>query len=142
MADKDLHTLIRIRKWDVEEKQRALGVLLRREGDVLAAQAALFDELAQEKAFVASAEPAQRLTFAAYLKHWDLRRENIEKALAEVRRLIDEAREELAEAYRGLKTFEVTQDVRDAAAAVETDRLEQIELNEIGLTLHRRRAQG
>jgi len=141
MADKDLHTLIRVRKWDVEEKQRALGVLLRREGDVLATQAALFDELAREKAFVSQAQPVQRLTFAPYLKQWDLRRENVEKALAEVRRLIDEAREELAEAYRNLKTFEVTQEARDAAAVAESERLEQIDLNEIGLTLHRRRAQ-
>ena len=27
MAPKDLHTLIRIRKWDVDEKQRAVGAL-------------------------------------------------------------------------------------------------------------------
>ena len=48
MADKDLHTLIRLRKWDVDEKQRLLAVLLQQEEAVLARQAALEDEVARE----------------------------------------------------------------------------------------------
>ena len=34
-AAKDLHTLIRLRKWDVDEKQRAVAALLRREEAIL-----------------------------------------------------------------------------------------------------------
>jgi flagellar export protein FliJ len=139
MVTKDLHSLIRIRKWDVEEKQRALAALLRREEAVLDAQAALAAEMEREKAYVAKAETPQR-TFAAYLERCDQRKEQIASALAEVRRLIEEAREELAESYRRLKTFEVTQEAREEAEAKEEDRREQMELDEIGLTLHRRKA--
>ena len=31
MPAKSLHTLIRLRKWEVDEKQRALGLLIREE---------------------------------------------------------------------------------------------------------------
>jgi flagellar export protein FliJ len=74
------------------------------------------------------------------LDRCDARKQEMAAALAEVRRLIDEAREELAEAYRRLKTFEVTQEARALAEEQEANRLEQMDLDEIGLTLHRRRA--
>jgi hypothetical protein len=56
----------------------------------------------------------------------------------EVRRQIAAAQDVLAESYRRLKTFEVTQKQRDLAVAQEAERLETIEFNEIGLNLHRR----
>ena len=141
MATKDLHTLIRIRKWDVDEKQREAAVLMRREEAILAAQKELAAEMAREAAFVSAAEVIETFTFSAYLARCDVRKEEMAQALIEVRRLIEEARDELAEAYRRLKTFEVTQERRDLAEEQETNRLEQIDLNEIGLNLHRRAGQ-
>jgi flagellar export protein FliJ len=137
-AAKDLHTLIRVRKWDVDERQRALGALLRREEAIIAAQHDLVREIAAESAFVGQAEVIETFTFSAYLKRCDQRREELDKALAAVRQEIEAARDELAEAYRALKTFEVTQEMRDDAEEKELDRLEQLDLNEIGLNLHRR----
>ena len=139
MAAKDLHTMIRIRKWDVDEKQRALGVLLRREESIIDGQKALDAEMKRESVLVGKAEVTQRFTYSAYLARCAVRKEEMAAALVEVRRLIDEAREELAETYRRLKTFEVTQEARDEAEAKEEDRLEQMDLDEIGLTLHRRK---
>ncbi len=141
MAKKDLHTLIRLRKWDVDEKQRALAVLLRQEEDVIERQAALETEVENEIAFTATLPADQRGTLAAYLKRCDDFRQRLLEILAEVRRQIAAAQSELAEAYRRLKTFEVTQEARDAAAAAEENRQEVIELNELGLELHRRKVQ-
>ena len=141
MPNKDLHTLIRIRKWDVDEKQREVAILMRREEAILAAQDDLKREMAQEAEFVGQAEVIQTtFTFSAYLARCDLRKATMAAALIEVRRLIEEARDELAEAYRRLKTFEVTQEQRDAAEEIELNRLDTIELDEIGLNLHRRAA--
>jgi len=138
---KDLHTLIRMRKWDVDEKQRAVGVLLRREEAILAAQNDLASEIEQEKTFVGQAEVIETtFTFSAYLGRCHVRREQLAQALMEVRRLIDEAREELAGAYRQLKTVEVTQEQRDTAEEKEDARRENLELDEIGLNLYRRAA--
>jgi flagellar FliJ protein len=48
------------------------------------------------------------------------------------------ARDELSDAYRRLKTFEVTKEQRDEAEALEESRAEQGELDEMGIELHRR----
>src|ERR1700744_2385219 len=97
MATKDLHTLIRMRKWEVDEKQRAVGVLMRREEGILNAQQELAAEMAREAAFVGRAQVTETFTFAAYLKRCDERKEVMAKALTEVRRQIEEARDELAD---------------------------------------------
>jgi flagellar protein FliJ len=139
MAKKGLHTLIRVRKWDVDEKQRAVGLLLRDEEKIQEFQTALAREIEEEKALVGQSAPDQRMTFEPYLQRCKQRRNNLEAALILIRRKIEEAREELAEAYRRLKTFEITQDQRDTAEEKEENRVEQITLDEMGIDLHRRK---
>ena len=139
MAAKDLHTLIRLRKFEVDERQRAVATLLRREEAILAAQRALAEEIEREKAFVTQAEVPETFTFSAYLERCEERRQEMDNALVEARKLIEDARDQLADAYRRLKTFEVTQEQRDEAEEKEFNRREQIDLDEIGLNLHRRR---
>ena len=141
MAKKDLHALIRLRKWEVDEKQRGLAVLLRQEESVMERQAALEAEIWREVAFTAEAPTEQRFTFSAYLSRCGVYREQLGAMLQDVRRRITAAQEELAEAFRRLKPFEETQKMRDTEDEKETGRLEQIELDEIGLTLYRRRDQ-
>ena len=139
MARDDLHTLIRLRKFEVDERQRAMAVLLRREEAVLTGLNALAEEKASESAFMEQAGIWEGSTFTAYLEHWELRRTQFAQALQEVRHQIEQARDELSAAYRRLKTFEITKDVRDEAEQLEERRMEQIELDEMGLELHRRR---
>jgi flagellar export protein FliJ len=123
----------------VDERQRAVAVLLRREEAILVAQRDLALEIEREKTFVGQADVFETMTFSAYLDRCEERRAEMANALAEVRKLIEEARDELAEAFRRLKTFEVTQEMREEAEEKEFNRLEQIELDEIGLNSHRRR---
>jgi len=139
MARDDLQTLIRLRKFEVDERQRAMAVLLRREESVLAGLDALAQEKASETAFTEEAGIWEGSTFTAYLEHWDLRRSQFMQALQEVRHQIENARDELSAAYRRLKTFEITKDLRDEAELLEESRAEQTELDEMGLELHRRR---
>jgi flagellar export protein FliJ len=139
MVKKDLHTLIRLRKWDVDEKQRTLGQLLRQEESVIERQRDLEAEIAAEITFTSGLPADQRGTLSAYLKRCDEFREKLRALLTEVHRQIAAAQNELAESYRRLKTFEVTQEARDAAETAEENRLEQIELNDIGLELYRRK---
>jgi len=140
MAKKGLHTLIRVRKWDVDEKQRAVGALLRDEEKIIEFQQALEREITEEKALAGASGVAERLTFQPYIQRCRQRRNNLEAALILIRRKIEEAREELAEAYRRLKTFEITQEQRDTAEEKEELRVEQIGLDEMGIDLHRRKA--
>lgn len=135
---KDLHNLIRLRKWDVDERQRTLAVLLRHEEEVIARQNALEAEVAAEIAFANEAPVELRGTLSGYLARSDEMRERLALALREVRIRVAHAQEELAASYRRLKTFEVTQENRDKVEAAEESRREDINLNEIGLNLFRR----
>ncbi len=135
----DLATLIRLRKFEVDERQRAMAVLLRQEEAVLAGINAITREKEAEAAFMSDAGIWEGSTFTAYLQHWQTRRAQFNEALGYVRTQIEEARDELSEAYRRLKTFEITQEQRDEAEGLEKSRLEQIELDEMGLELHRRK---
>ena len=139
MADSDLDTLIRLRKFEVDERQRAMAVLLRQEEAVLAGLDSLSNEKAAETAFMEQAGIWEGSTFSAYLEQWEVRRSQFMAALEHVRVKIEEARDELSVAYRHLKTFEITQEQREEAEELEENRLEQIELDEMGLELHRRK---
>lgn len=139
MPRDDLQTLIRLRKFEVDERQRAMAVLLRREEAIVSGLDALVEEKRAESAFMESAGIWEGSTFTAYLEHWEQRRQQFLQALEQVEALIEQAREELSDAYRRLKTFEITQEMRDDEEEREENRLEQIDLDEIGLQLHRRK---
>jgi flagellar FliJ protein len=140
VAKKDLHNLIRLRKWDVDEKRRALGTLLRHEEAVIERQNAHEADIRAELEFTNNAPVELRGTLSAYLARADEMRGRLAEALREVQARVAHAQNELAEAYRRSKTLEVTQANRDKADELEENRLEEIELNEIGLNLFRRRA--
>ena len=142
MPAKSLHTLIRLRKWEVDEKQRALGLLIREEEGVLDRQRQLEDGLVRERQVTSAADPMLRSTLEPFVRRCMQRREELDRMLFDVRKRVAAAQAELADAYRRLKTFEITQKARDVATEKEENRLEQIGLDEMGLTLHRRRASG
>ena len=137
---KDLHNLIRLRKWDVDEKRRALAAMLRHEEAVVERQNALEAEIKAEMAFAAAAPVELRGTVPGYIARCEEMRARLAEALREVQVRVAYAQDELAEAYRRSKTLEVTQANRDKEEALEEARREELDLNEIGLNLFRRRA--
>ena len=141
MVKKDLQSLIRLRKWEVDEKQRGLAVLLRKEEAIIERQVALEEEIRREVAHTSEVPAEQQFTFAAYLERCGGYREELEDTLNEVRRLGEVAQEELSEAFRQLKPIEETQKLRDVEGEKQESRQEQEDLDEVGLNLNRRRKQ-
>lgn len=133
----DLHTLIRLAEWTVDEKRRALAALHAQEDQLIALLRTLEQQLATEQAQVRT-NMAQAVTWSAFYDHHRKRRDTTENQLAEVRRQIEAARDDLGEAYRELKSFETAQAARDRKAREERDRKERIFLDEIGQQRHRR----
>lgn len=140
MAKKDLHSLIRLRKWDVDEKRRGLATLLRHEESVIERRNALEVEIRAEMNFASKAPIELRGTLPGYLARCDEMRGRLAEALREVQARVAHAQDELAESYRRSKTLEVSQANRDKVEALEENRREEIDLNEVGLNLFRRRA--
>jgi flagellar FliJ protein len=135
---KHLKALIRLNKWHVDERRRELGILLAKELEIEEWLVRLDEELHEEQKVAAASEVAS-FTYGGYARHYILRREEGRANLAAVQREILAARDRLADAYRELKTFEITQATRERREREEASQREQKILDEVGLNLHRRR---
>lgn len=140
-AAKGLKTLIRLSKFNVDEKRRTLTALQNREDQVLAEIRSAEMRLAYEQKMAQDNPSTVGFAFPNFYRAWTQKRMALEQALMAVRQQIETARDELAEAFREQKTYEVTQANREKREREEADRKEQIFLDEVGLTMHRRKEQ-
>lgn len=136
---KGLKTLIRLSKFSVDEKRRVLTALQTREDQIIEEIRQGEEQLRHEQHLAAEDATGIGFSYGAFQNAWMRRRDLMHQALAAVRADIEKARDELAEAFRELKTYEVTQANREKREREELDRKEQIFLDEIGLNMHRRK---
>ncbi len=130
---KSLRSLIRLHDWDVDEKRRALAEFLGQIAVLEARARRLEEDLVKEQKAAAETPGEAGLYYGNYADAVIQRREQLAKAAAEVEGQITEARETLREAYRQLKKYETAQANRDAREETEANRLEQMDLDEIGI---------
>ena len=130
---KDLHNLIHIHEWEVDEKRRKLGELLRLLDNLEAQSVALEEELVREQRIAEQSPEEAGYLYCEYAEIVIERRERIRQSIEQMEHSIAEAREELRESYIDLKKYEVAQENRDRRVELERNRREQIELDEVGL---------
>lgn len=140
MAKKSLKTLIRLSKWAVDDCQRILSTLFARETELLAAIDAHHRLLEQERAVAAADATGVGRIFSHFLIPWKAHLGDLHRVLGEVRVMIAQAQDDLAEAYRQQKSREEVQAVRDDREQEETARKERADLDEIGLNQFRRKS--
>ena len=138
MAGKDLKPLIRVHKFELDEKQRKLGNLLRFEQALQNRKILLAKRFVEEEQ-AANSNSVAALTFGAYVDWHIEENKRVDRALEENRQEILLMRDEIIEAYQELKTLEITQENRDKRELAELERKTNAMVDEIGLTLHRRR---
>lgn len=136
---KGIRTLIRLAKFNVDEKRRVLVALQDREEEIIAAIAAHDQQLKVEQQVASEDSTGAGFYYGAYADWYLKRRAEMEGMLAAVRQQIEIARDDLAEAFREQKTYEITQANREKREREEADRKEQIFLDEVGQTQHRRK---
>lgn len=136
---KGLKTLIRLSKFNVDEKRRVLTALQTREDHIIEEIRQGEAQLKEEQRLAAADATGVGFVYGAFQRAWMKRRDLMHQALAAVRRDIEKARDDLAEAFRELKTYEITQANREKREREEADRKEQVFLDEVGLNIHRRK---
>ncbi|MEI6558809.1 MAG: flagellar FliJ family protein [Rhodospirillaceae bacterium] len=134
----DLRPLIRFHKWQLDEKQRALAELRNHEDRILADSARLEEEIKAEQR-TAGSNYEVAFGYGAFARAAIGRRQLFARALAEVRDRIALAAEDLAEAFREVKTYELAQEERDKRLAEERRHKENLTLDETAQIGHRRR---
>lgn len=137
---KSLDTIIRLHKWKLDERRRALGELQALSDQLAAEIARLEGELEREKA-IAAGTPASSVDFAGYLKAMLTRRAHLQTSLRHVDKQIAASQDEIANAFADLKRFELAKADRDRRALVKQRRIETARFDEIALEGYRRRRQ-
>jgi flagellar export protein FliJ len=135
----DLDTLIRLRKWSVEERQRELAALVAREEQLIAYGRELERQLVREGEVAREDPTLAGFMFGSFAEDHKKRRERLAVTIAAVRKEVEDARERLAAAFRERKTMEEVQKGRATRERVEADRTEQSELDEVAANQFRRR---
>ena len=123
----------------MDEKRRKLAELQRLEDELRGQITNLEEQLKIEQKAAAENPGEAGLTYANYAKQVMVRRENLEDSLSQMSHVILSAREDLAESYRELKKYEAVQRNREQRERDEQNRLEQSVLDEVGLSMHRKR---
>lgn len=139
MAKGDLHNLIRLGEWQVDEKRRQLGQLLKVLDDLEERARRLEQELIEEQRVAARDPSGAGYLYGNYAEAVIERRERLKESIARAEAEVARARDELREAYRDLKKYEIAQRNRDQKAAAERARKEQMVLDELGLQGYRTR---
>ncbi|MBL4615888.1 MAG: flagellar FliJ family protein [Magnetovibrio sp.] len=135
----NIKNLIRLHEWTVDEKRRKLGELLRLQGELEDQVKQLEEDLVREQHAAASDPTLAGLTYGAYAKKVIQRRENLQESIDQMEMVIGHAQDELSEAYRELKKYEIVDRNRQRRHEQQQDRREQIMLDEIAINQHRRK---
>lgn len=132
---KGLDSMIRLQKWQVDEKRRQLADLEAMRADLVRRREGLRAEVAREQK-AADAQVVQ-FAFATYVRDALGRLETLRESTEEVDRAIEVMQDELADAFRALKKYEVAEARHAARAQEEANRRDQIATDEMALNMFR-----
>lgn len=134
----DLSALIRLHKYELDEKRRGLTVLYTELAALEKERQRIEAELAVETASV-DMEGGVAFTYASYAERMRKTCEKIEEAEAQLEIRIQSAKDSMMETFGELKKFEMTQAERQRLEEEERAFKESAMLDEIGLETFRRR---
>lgn len=134
---KGLETLVRMHRWQLDEKRKTVNELERLRDGLIAQGGKLEGELEAEKR-AASGSPEASRTLAAYIGQMLERQAKLEQSIKEVELQLDAANADLAETFREYKKHETVLTNRIRRAREEADKRQQLALDEMALQGHRR----
>jgi flagellar protein FliJ len=134
---KSRETLIRLKKFQVDEKRRRVAQIEAMVADFDRMANDLDREVANEERRAGISDPAH-FAYPTYARAARTRRENIVTSANELKGQVDAAKIELEIAFEDLKKVEILQDREVAAEKAEDLRREQMELDRIGSRMRMR----
>ena len=136
-----LETLIRLHRWQVDERRRQVAELEALAEKLRQELVKLAEERAREQV-AAGANLLTRHVYPGYIRRALQRQKTLEQSLAEAEQQTAQARDVLAEAFQELKRYEIAQANRERLRLNAAARRERLETDAIALENYRRRASG
>lgn len=134
----ELDSLIRVRKNEVEHRQKALSRLYTQSEELKNQRDSLETQLAIESEKMKDVPPELLEFFAPYAKKTRTEIEMIDQARARLEKRIQLAQEEMREAFAELKKIEIIDERRRAEFLAEIEKRESALLDEIALQMFNR----
>lgn len=130
-------SLIRLHRFHVDEKRRKLAELELMLQEFRVRERELEAQVLSEQKKAGISDVAH-FAYPMFAKSVIRRRQNILTSIEDIDRQIEAAKEELSGAFRELKKYEIIEDNRKRKHRKEVLRVEQMELDEVALGIHRR----
>jgi flagellar protein FliJ len=134
----DLATLIRLAKLQLDEKRKALALLIAKEDEMKAMRAGVLQRLADEQGKTTPVMEGGR-SMGAFIDASFKKRDEIDAAIVALGKFIEQAQAEVQTAFEELKRYELAQEQRRLKAAKEQARRETKAMDEVGATRSQRR---
>ncbi len=131
-----LNTIIRLRKWELDEKQRQLAILLGERDEIADAIEALSNQVSEQSRH-AGLEVAS-VTLGSYIEAVRIRQGELADMLFKKEKELRKHQDVVAEGFRELKTFEIARDRELSRLAAEEAKQEQAAFDELGIQNHAR----
>jgi len=129
--------MIRLHKWQLDEKRRDMVALEKMRQDLLLNLAELEQELIAEQKKVAES-PVISITYAGYAQQVMVRRLNMVNSIVDLEASIENKKDQVTEAFKELKKYEVVEQRKQERKRVRQNLREQNELDELAINIHRR----
>ena len=129
---KSRNTLIRLKKFQVEEKRRKVAQIEAMIADFQRMGADLDREIAAEQERAGIHDPAH-FAYPTYAKAAMTRKENLNRSADELKVQLDDAKAALGEAFEELKKVELLDERDQARERADENAREQTELDAIGM---------
>ena len=135
---KRTNTLIRLRRFRVDDLKRRLATLDGMKADVERKLSDLEDSVAREKQRAGDSDIG-RLAFPSFLKSIEGRRENLRATLKDIERERAQAQDDLSNAFQDLKALEFATEQQQKRLGEIEARRSQSRLDEMALVRHLRK---
>jgi flagellar export protein FliJ len=135
---KRTNTLIRLRRFRVDEMKRRLATLDGMKADAERKLADLEDSVTREKQRAGDSDIG-RLAFPSFLRSIETRRENLRDTLKDIERERTQAQDDLTNAFQDLKALEFATEQQAKRAGEIEARRAQSRMDEMALVRHLRK---
>ena len=133
-----LKSLIRLRKRQLDDKRKILANLMDRLDAVKREERRTIENFEEEKNLAAK-EPELLRAFPNYNKRIQEKLKLLHNEIEKLNKAIDRARDDLQDAFKEMKTYEITDAERERRIAVAEKKTEDMEMDAIGLEGYRRK---
>jgi flagellar export protein FliJ len=138
----ELKGLIKVRRHNVEEKQKFLAELYRQVEAMNMRRKKLEDDIIRERKALEETSSAESIAyFGRYAEATRKKIEQLEHEISKMETRIDIAREDMRAAFAEQKKIEITQERREDEETEELRKRENKELDEVGIEGFRRKTE-